>query len=168
MTMDEPYAASAEHYFSQGWYPFPVKGKSEAVPRGVTGAAGKNPGWDQIQTWKRERPFSNVAVRAAGWISVDGDEGGDLAVTAAERELGALPDTWTSTSWGPDSTRRQYFYKVPLGWSVNLGEGRFRKAFGAHVDIVHAGHRYSIVYPSIHPDSGNEYRWYLPDGTAAG
>lgn len=32
------------------------------------------------------------------------------------------------------------------------------------VEIIQRGHRYSVVYPSIHPDTGAQYRWYGYEG----
>lgn len=160
-----PYGRSADAYWKKAWLPFPVKGKSEAIPKGVTGKEGKDPNWAQIQEWKDKRPFSNVAVRANGWIAIDVDgPEGYTALVESYRELGTLPPTWMSTSWGVESDRFQLFYRVPVGYSAALGEGKFRKRFGEHVDIIHRGHRYSVVAPSVHPDTGNVYAWYGPDG----
>lgn len=167
----EPYGAAAQVYWKKAWYPFPVKGKHEAIPKGVTGKDGKNPGWDQIQDWATRRPFSNVAVRATGWVAIDVDgPEGVAAMRKAMDEIGVLPATWSSTSWpeGAKADRAQYFYRVPQDFNCALAEGRFRKRFGEHVDIIHRGHRYSIVAPSVHPDTGNVYRWYRPDGEPAG
>lgn len=164
----EPFKASSQRYWEKNWKPFPVKGKKEAIPGGITGREGKDPTWAQIQEWIGRRPFSNVALRANGWLSIDVDEGGHEAFLAAQAELGKLPPTWTSTSWGPDSTRRQHFYKVPLGFDAARSEGRFKKRFGDAVDLVHRGHRYSVVYPSTHPGNGQTYLWYRPDGSPGG
>lgn len=164
MSDQGPYGHSADVYWKKAWLPFPVKGKHEAIPKGITGLAGTDPTWAQIQEWTAKRPFFNVAVRANGWISIDVDAGGAAAIFKATAELGLLPDTYSSTSWGPDSERKQWFYRVPLNFSVRLAEGRFNKRFGPHVDIIHRGHRYSIVAPSKHPDTGNAYAWYGPDG----
>lgn len=164
-----PFSRSASAYFKRAWVPFPVKGKNEFIPSGVTGIKGQNPNWARIQEWIEKRPFSNVAVRANGWIAIDVDgQDGVVSLHKAEEELGGLPDTWFSTSWGEDTSRFQLFFKIPVGFSVRLSEGRFVKRFGKAVDIIHAGHRYAVVAPSVHPDNGQEYRWYRPDGTPGG
>ena len=159
-----PYGTAAQVYWKKAWLPFPVKDKHEAIPKGVTGIDAKDVSWAQIQGWIEKRPFSNVAVRAAGWIAIDVDEGGQHALVEAMNALGPLPATYRSTSWGLDSERRQLFYRVPVGFSARLAEGRFRARFGQAVDIIHRGHRYSIVAPSIHPGNGRPYAWYGPDG----
>lgn len=165
-----PYGRTAQIYWKKAWHPFPVKGKSEAIPKGVTGLEAKDPGWGQIQEWMTKRPFSNVALRASGWVAIDVDDPphGPEALAAAVAELGELPATWSCTSWGQDHPRRQYFYRVPVGYSARLGEGKFRKRFGEHVDIIHKGHRYAVVAPSVHPDTKNVYKWYQPDGEPGG
>lgn len=161
-----PFGRAAQVYWSKAWYPFPVKGKSEFIPNGVTGLKGKDPNWGQIQGWIEKRPYSNVAVRANGWVAIDVDgPEGVTALAEAVTELGELPTTYVSTSWGSATAdRRQLFYRVPVGFSARLAEGRFRKRFGEHVDVIHKGHRYSIVAPSVHPDTGNLYAWYEPSG----
>lgn len=166
-TQTGPYARTADLYWKKSWLPFPVKGKHEAIPRGITGG---NPlhGWSQIQEWLQKRPFSNVALRANGWVAIDVDGGGEIAMIEAQQELGQLPPTWSCTSWGQDAIQRQFFYRIPVGFSARLAEGRFRKRFGEHVDIIHKGHRYSVVAPSKHPETKNVYAWYRPDGEPAG
>lgn len=173
MSESGPYGRAANAYWKKSWSPFPVKGKNEMIPTGVTGQDGKDPGWDKIQDWVTRRPFSNVAVRANGWISIDVDLGGEQALLRAQDpdypgNLGPLPDTWTSTSWGPVSDRRQHFYRIPVGFDARLAEGRFVKTFGPGVDIIHRGHRYAVVAPSVHPVNGQAYAWYRPDGEPAG
>lgn len=70
-----------------------------------------------------------------------------------------MPATWSSTAHGIDSPARHLFYKVPegLAWKGGAIEG---------VDILQPGHRYSVVWPSIHP-SGEMYCWYTPSGAIA-
>jgi putative DNA primase/helicase len=169
-TQNGPYGRTAQIYWKKAWHPFPVKGKSEFIPKGVTGLEAKDPGWGQIQDWLTKRPYSNVAVRASGWVAIDVDGAeGVAALAEATAELGELPETWVSTSWGSATAeRRQLFFRVPVGYSARLGEGKFRKRFGEHVDVIHAGHRYSIVAPSVHPDTKAAYAWYQPDGTPGG
>lgn len=158
-----PYSRSADWYFKKAWAPLPVKDKSYPA-KGATGYDGVDAGWDEIQEWIKTRGQLNVAVRANGWVAIDVDEGGAEALAAAQAELGPLPATWTSTSWGPDSPRRHHFYKIPVGLNVARAEKRFTDRFGSSVDILHRFHRYAVVAPSIHPGNGQEYRWYTPEG----
>lgn len=86
-------------------------------------------------------------------VKADGAKG----ISELSQELGALPATWSSTAHGIDSPARHLFYKVPegLAWKGGAIEG---------VDILQPGHRYSVVWPSIHP-SGEMYCWYTPSGS---
>ena len=96
-------------------------------------------------------------------LDIDAEQGhqvkadGAKGISELSQELGALPATWSSTSHGIDSPARHLFYKVPegLAWKGGAIEG---------VDILQPGHRYSVVWPSIHP-SGEMYCWYTPSGS---
>ncbi len=35
------------------------------------------------------------------------------------------------------------------------------------IEICQQAHRYAVVWPSVHPDTGTVYRWYTPDGVVA-
>jgi P4 family phage/plasmid primase-like protien len=82
--------------------------------------------------------------------------GGDQLIEL-EKQLGKLPDTWTSSarSNGIAGIR---FYSVPPGlqWRGNCAE-----LGGKHIDIVSVGHKYAVLYPSYHPSAG-QYLWYPP------
>lgn len=136
-------------------------GKGNPVPN-YTGKDGRNVSWPDLQAWTEDEHAGwNIAIRHTGTIGIDVD-GADGAETVrkAEEELGPLPATWSVTSRGPDQPRRTYVYRVTGLVDMSRAEGRFRKQFGQQVDIIHHGHRYSIVWPSIHPDTGQVYRWY--------
>lgn len=156
-----PYVEAPAYWRAGFVNPIPVRGKTPPV-EGYTGKDGLNVSWADLQTWtKDEHAFHNIAIRHAGTvgIDVDGPDGAD-SLAKAEEELGQLPPTWSVTSRGPDQPRRTYFYRVPGLVDMSKSEGRFRKQFGPLVDIIHRGHRYSIVWPSIHPETGQVYRWY--------
>ncbi len=131
------------------------------MPSGATGRQGtvtdgKIGMWINDQKWAGE----NVALRAEGWVGIDVDaydgKVGHLTIRALEERLGELPVTISSTSRGQDSESRQHFFRVPEGIAF---ETRFKD-----VEIVQRSHRYSVVYPSIHPDTGDQYVWYGYEG----
>jgi putative DNA primase/helicase len=165
-----PYAARALEYWKRSWRnPIPVKGKSHPV-KGYTGYEGADVSWPDIQAWLETHGTLNIAVRALGWVGIDVDDydgktGGE-SIRKAQDELGELPATWTSTSRGPGQPARIRFFKVPVGTGLAGSEKRFNSRFGDDVDIIHRTHRYAIVAPSIHPETGQSYRWYTPDGDA--
>lgn len=161
------YAAVAQQYRANGFAPIPVKGKTPP-PAGCTGRTGevtdaKIAEWIASAEWGKQ----NVALRAEGYIAIDVDAGyagkvGDLTMKALEAELGELPATISSTArepWllsGEENPSRQHFYRVPAGL-------RFIEGF-TDVEIVQAAHRYSVVWPSVHPETGTTYRFYSYDG----
>lgn len=168
--MTRPYGDAAQTYWRAGWAnPIPVKGKDAPVS-GYTGYEGRNVSWPDIQAWfEGEEASHNLALRLPGdivGIDVDAYDGkvGDVSLAAAEAELGPLPEAARSTSRAPFSPSGIRFYRVPLDANLRGAEKRFVKRFGDHVDIIRRDHRYAIVWPSIHRDTGWTYRWYSPDG----
>lgn len=150
------YAATAPEYQQLGWHPIPVIGKTP-VPTGATGRAGTVTA-QKIAEWSTDPMWANgnTAIRHEESIGIDvdayGDKRGDETIRNLEAELGELPVTITSTARGKDSPSRQHFYRVPAGLEFisKLKD----------VEIVQRSHRYSVVYPSVHPDTGEQYRWY--------
>ena len=119
-----------------------------------------------MQLWSQSDPTANTGIvipEGVLVLDIDAEQGhqvkadGAKGISELSQELGALPATWSSTSHGIDSPARHLFYKVPegLAWKGGAIEG---------VDILQPGHRYSVVWPSIHP-SGEMYCWYTPSGS---
>jgi len=158
------YGGSGLVYFDGGWPgPIPLPpGQKKPPPEGYTGKAAPYPDRTQVQEWCAKNPDGNLALRLHdGVIAVDVDgyhgKGGLATVAAFEEAAGcAFPATWTSTSRSDGSAQR--FYRVPTGRSWPSGLP------GSGVELIHPGHRYSVVYPSVHPDTGETYRWRDPGG----
>lgn len=166
--MPGPYASLAHEYWRKSWRnPLPVKGKSHPI-QGYTGYEGKDVSWPELESWIKTHGNLNIGLRALSWIGIDvddyADKRGGQTIKAAEAELGDLPATWTSTSRGPDQPARIYFFQVPWDVSLAKSEKRFKDRFGPDVEIIHRTHRYAVVAPSVHPESGRAYAWYAPDG----
>lgn len=158
-----PYGDAAKRYLRLGWWPIPVKGKAYPEP-GTTGKDGVVTA-ELVKHLKSARASRNVAVRHDGTMSLDVD-GSDHDGKHGERTLakrvakwGPLPPTWSSTARGDKSETRQMFFRVPEGVKLvsDLGPD-------SDVEVIHRGHRYSVVAPSVHPDTGKVYRWYDPSG----
>lgn len=159
-----PYEQAAKDYRAQGWLdvlPLPAGQKSHP-PTGFTGKrfAHISPTDDQILTWIKSRGSGNVALRMPAdvlGIDVDayGDKDGGGTLAKAIASFGPLPDTWRVTS-RDDGTSGIRFYRVPQGlqWPNQVGPG---------IETIHRGHRYAVVWPSLHPE-GRTYRWIGPDG----
>lgn len=164
------YAAAAPLYRAAGWMqviPLP-EGRKTPPPAGFTGRSRKPVTDEQMQLWSQSDPTANTGIvipEGVLVLDIDAAQGhqvkadGAKGISELSQELGALPATWSSTSHGIDSPARHLFYKVPegLAWKGGAIEG---------VDILQPGHRYSVVWPSIHP-SGEMYCWYTPSGRVA-
>lgn len=175
-----PYGSSAKRYLRLGWWPIPVAGKAYPEP-GTTGKKGTvtEASAKALIDSRRKR---NVALRHDDTtMSLDVDASdhdgkrGDrtIAKLSKGKHLGTLPSTWSSTARGDDSPTRQHFYRVPEGLKLisdltdpleaALGR-RLAKDEHSDVEVIHHDHRYSVVAPSVHPDTGAAYQWYDPHG----
>lgn len=162
------YATAAPLYRAAGWMqviPLP-EGRKTPPPAGFTGRSRKPVTDEQIQLWSQANPNANTGIvipEGVLVLDIDAEQGhqvkadGAKGISELSQELGVLPATWSSTAHGIDSPARHLFYKVPegLAWKGGAIEG---------VDILQPGHRYSVVWPSIHP-SGEMYCWYTPSGS---
>ncbi len=110
--------------------------------------------------WSLEYAEANVALRADGWIGIDVDaydgKRGAETLAALEAELGELPTTISSTSRGRDQPSRIWLYRVPR-------DLHFVTRFDG-IEIIQYSHRYAVVAPSIHPDTGRAYEWFGYEG----
>lgn len=176
----EPYGSSAKRYLKLGWLPIPVAGKAYPEP-GTTGKKGTVTAASAKALIDKRRK-RNIALRHDGTtmaLDVDGTDHdgkrGDrtLSKLSKPKNLGPLPATWSSTARGDDSPTRQAFYRVPAGLKLisdltdpleaALGR-KLAKDEHADVEVIHHDHRYSVVAPSVHPDTGAVYQWYDPSG----
>jgi hypothetical protein len=154
----------ADDYRAAGW-PGTIRlprRKKNPPPSGFTGYDGVLPTDDKVATWQRQG--GNIALRlpeSVIGIDVDDydDKHGGKVMAEAETELGELPATWRSSSRDDDLVSGIRFYRVPEG-------RRWADVVGDNVEVIHHGHRFAVVAPSIHPE-GREYGWYDPDGFPA-
>ena len=166
----QPYASAAWKYREAGHLGvipigFPTRGSAAgpgrkfAPPTGYTGWAGINPSGADIQAWiESDAAGYNIGLHLPPDLYVpDFDHAGRKAELEAAAEV-AFPATWTSTAHGPGAARHHAFYraKLPDGrmWMDHPLPG---------MDSLHTGHRYAVVWPSVHP-GGSTYEWYDPDG----
>jgi hypothetical protein len=137
---------------TQGWAVFPCKwrGENAKAPLTINGHhdASRNP--DQIRAWWSRWPKAMIGTPVPGSllvIDIDPRNGGSLA--ELEKLTGPLPATLTAWSGRNDGGRHLYFQR-PAGplTSTRLPEG---------IDLQ--VNKYCIVPPSIHPATGQPYRW---------
>lgn len=151
MSAEQDPFALAQEYRAAGWIgtvPIP-HGVKWPPPRGFTGDDGAWPSGADVAAWQESGP-QNIALRLPpNVIALDVDDtGGLLALTD---KLGTLPPTWRAHSGG--SRLGHLYYRLPAGVT---SEGWGAPCFG--VDLLRYGHRYSVVWPSLHP-SGSRYGW---------
>lgn len=154
----EQFRSAARKYAGFGWRVFPllVKSKWPATPHGFKDGTTDTGIIDGH--WIRNRSF-NVGVatgKASGVVVVDIDprNGGDATWLALLAEHGAPPPTLTVRS-GAGGTH--YYFAYPEGvddlrsGSDKLGRGIDFKAEGGYI----------VAPPSIHDETGQEYRWEM-------
>jgi len=155
------YATAAPVYRDGGWHPFPLpRGQKTPPPVGITGEDGRDPTSDDIDAWCHQYPTGNVGLRMSTTtigIDVDdyGDKDGAATLKALEATYGPLPPTWHSTSRGKGVSSIR-FYSIPDGV-------KFPGVLGSSIEMIQKHHRYSLVAPSVHPETGERYRWWTPD-----
>lgn len=130
-------------------------------PSGMTGRGAPYPTTEQAEQWRREGRYRGIALRLSPIVlgldfDMYGDKLGRQSMEQLLADCGPLGDTWMVTSRTDGSGIR--LVTVPLGvvWA--------ERQAGPGVELVHAGHRYVVAPPSIHPE-GRQYRWIAPDGT---
>jgi hypothetical protein len=127
-----------------GWAVFPLRGK---VPFGGTrGHLDATTDPDVLRSWWLRWPEANIGAAVAPSvvvIDVDPRNGGDV------NALGELPETLTCWSGRGDGGRHLYFQRPhgPLT-STKMPTG---------IDVKVNG--YCVVPPSLHPTTGQPYRW---------
>lgn len=158
-----PYATAARLYAEAGWagvLPLPER-KKWPPPKGFTGRGGAYPDARTIDDWVRTSGTGNIGLRLGDdtiGIDVDAYDGkkGDATFLALRAQHGELPPTWTSTSRDDGrSGIRLYRLRTPRTLNDKPGPG---------IEIIQHHHRYVVVWPSVHPDTGDPYRWITPDG----
>lgn len=157
------YAEAQPVYLLAGWpsvLPLP-SGKKQTPPKGFTGRTGIDPDGEQHRQWLANQPHGNVALRmpySVIGIDVDayGSKRGQQTLADRERKWGQLPATWRSTSRTDDPVSGIRYFRVPVD--------RHWRDVGPDVETIWWGHRYSLVWPSTHPDTGATYSWRGPDG----
>lgn len=164
-----PYGDAAREYWAAGWrgvLPLPARAKTPP-PGGFTGWAGIDPSRADVQTWcDGPEAAGNVALRLPGGaygLDVDdyGGKHGGAALAALEAAHGPLPPTWVVSSRDDGVSGIRLF-------RAELEPGRRWRdepaGHGAGIEAIHRGHRYAVVWPSVHPETGRKYMWRRPDG----
>ena len=165
-----PYKTGAPVYQAAGWtgiIPLPP-GKKSIPPAAYTGWQGKDPSSKMIEMWcgqttGDQQAASNIGLRLPfNEVGIDVDQydekRGAETLAKLEADLGPLPPTYSSSARGYGPSRIRTFRvdtDAPLKWPTGPGKD---------IEFIHFGHRYEVVWPSVHPDTGNQYQWYDHSG----
>lgn len=157
-----PLIHMAKIALDHGWHPIPVADDKTPAMVGVTGRSGRDLTTDELEAAFNTPGTVALGLRMPeGVIGIDVDQYDDkngysnLAALKRQHGLPRLPETWTSSSRQRPSGIR--FYLVPAGI-------RFQSAPVPGVEIIQRHHRHTMVAPSIHPKTGDQYQWVSPEG----
>jgi hypothetical protein len=170
------YAEASRLYRSLGWSivaPSKPSPESKKPAEGVYNVFGREGSATcaQMDFWEENFPERNCLLKMpAGIIGIDVDhywkkrkdgswekkKGYDYLLEDIVR-IGDLPPTYSSTSRGTGQPSRIYFFAVETGIE-------FETQPYPDIELIQRHHRYACVWPSIHPDTGGEYKWYDKQG----
>ncbi|MEA3225831.1 MAG: bifunctional DNA primase/polymerase, partial [Planctomycetota bacterium] len=151
---------AALDYATRGWRVFPLSPRSKVPTAGSRGFKDATTDPDTIREWWTRWPDANIGIatgQESGLWVLDADDADSLADIIEENA--PLPAT-VSQQTRPG--RRQILFRAPVG--IPLGN-RTRLNGRAGIDTRGEG-GYIVAPPSIHPDTGEPYRW--TEGLAPG
>lgn len=163
--MTQPYGSTALAYLENGFAPLPLPpGKKTPPPEGFTGADGRWPAQRWVEVQVSRSPMANIGLRLPKRVvgldidqhPAEGKFGGDT-LALLEARLGPLPATWRSSGRPVDPISGIRLFRLPDG----VDEASLADP-GEHIETIRYGHRYMVANPSIHPITGQPYRWYAP------
>jgi hypothetical protein len=163
------FATAFDIYHQRGWSVMPIPPDAKKPPpTGFTGHDGAIPSYADMLAWADDKPDHNTSIRLSRdgcGIDVDnyGGKNGAATLAHAESLWGTLPPTYYSTS-RDDGESKIRLYRIPEGVELQTNI-EFKKPKLGGIEICQFHHRYVMCWPSIHPDTGNQYRWFAPDGT---
>ncbi len=167
------FAGAVPLYLSSGLgYPVPLPfGQKGPPPRGVTRRGASRPTEQRYRAWALAGESNLGLVPASGVVGLDIDaydaKRGDRTMQLLEAESGPLPSTFMSSNRGRGVTGIR-LYRVPPAqgrWRGQLSLRDGSELLG-DVDVIAAGIRYMVAWPSVHP-SGRPYYWYDPAGRSS-
>jgi hypothetical protein len=162
--MTGPYGRAARRYLAAGWSPLPLPArKKKEPPTGWTGQAAPMASAADVEAWCEDHPGGNIAVRlppTVVGIDVDAYKGPAEAAAWAElvQRFGPLPEAVPWCTSRDDGVSGVRLLAVPAGYKAVTD-------LGLAGEVIQHHHRYVVVPPSIHPDTGKPYRWVnAPNG----
>lgn len=152
---DADLGGHALAYALGGWEVFPLRGKVPLIPKrdGGRGVLDATSDLATIGRWWDRWPTSNIGIRvprALVVLDIDPRHGGEHLTYFEMTDARMLPTTLTSISGRGDGGRHL--------WWLHPGGKLSAARLPDGIDVkTHAG--YVVAPPSIHPATGNPYRW---------
>lgn len=161
---------AATHYARRGFEVFPANPRTKA-PLTDNGMKDATTDLDQIEAWWTQHPDALVACRIPHdeiVLDIDPRHGGDSTWAELQNAYATILSARVHRSGRGDGGAHHWF-KRPAGrlsvkklneWAQRNGVGHdVNGKWVAGIDILHHDHRYSILPPSPHPDTGQPYLW---------
>lgn len=168
--MTSTMLAHAHDYADQGLEVFPLRPDKTPYTTHGHNEASSDP--FTVERWWKQWPDALIGCRIPRdmiVLDIDIRHGGGDTWAALEAEAGAIPTGRVHWSGRGDGGRHLWFRRPdgPLSmramhaWAKEHGTGHAITAtkWSCGIDLLHHGHRYTILPPSIHADSGNPYIW---------
>jgi hypothetical protein len=150
---------------------FPVNERTKA-PYTTNGMKDATNDTATITGWWHDHPHALIGCRipeSTIILDVDPRHGGADTWAELERSYAPIAAGRIHASGRGDGGQHHWFRR-PVGklsakalhdWARNNGVGQAvgQKSWSSGIDILHNGHRYTILPPSPHPDTGKPYLW---------
>ncbi len=161
----------ALHYAARGFEVFPVSpaDKAPLTANGFNDATG-DPA--RIGAWWRQNPDALIGCRVpvdVVILDIDPRHGGDATWRELEASYGPVPVGRMHRSGRGDDGAHIWFIRPdgkltakPLhDWArnANTGHATGKRGWSSGIDILHHNQRYTILPPSLHPETKRPYEW---------
>lgn len=161
----------ALRYAAIGLEVFPANPRTKA-PLAEHGMNDATSDPDTIRAWWTQHPDALIACRIPPQyvvLDIDPRHGGDATWKALEESYATIMAArshrsgrgdggahhWFERPDGKLSARKLHDWAKRNGVGKDLGNGKWTSG----IDILHHGHRYTILPPSPHPQTGKPYTW---------
>lgn len=161
----------AQHYAARGFEVFPVSSADKA-PLTVKGFYDATGDPAQIAAWWTDHPDALIGCRVPADVvilDIDPRHGGDATWAALEASYGPVPVGRMHRSGRGDDGRHVWMTRPdgkltakPLHeWARRSGTGHAagKRGWSSGIDILHHNQRYTILPPSLHPETKRPYEW---------
>lgn len=161
-------------YAKRGALVFPLK--PNKTPYSDNGMKDGTTDADQITRWWDRWPDALIGCRVPEPVvvlDIDPRHGGDNVWNALIESYGGFRigrqhhsgrndggfHAWGQHPGGKLSTKRLTNWAVANGCAHKLTTPAGREKWTCGIDILHHGHRYTVLPPSPHPETGHPYEW---------